>query len=205
MTAFFSNRRGQSDSDTPEQPSVVSNTQPIGFDTVMGASSELEGKFTSSGNVRMDGKFSGTLEISGNILVGESAEIRADINARNISIAGTVRGNVTGNKVQLLRTGRIWGDISASALTTEEGAFIDGKITMMGHSATRPPTEEEISEHENAVDDMTKPEDDEIPETDDVVTETDTVPVNPELRDTMPIESVEDVDAPDEDEDDRNL
>ena len=83
----------------------------------------------------MDGQFSGALEISGNILVGESADIRADINARNISIAGSVRGNVCGNKVQLLRTGRIWGDITASALTTEEGAFIDGKITMGGHAA----------------------------------------------------------------------
>lgn len=204
MTAFFSNRRGQSDSDMPDTPSEQSTSQPIGFDTVIGAESEIEGKFTSSGNVRMDGVFSGTLEITGNILVGESAEIKADINARNISIAGTVRGNVTGNKVQLLRTGRIWGDISASALTTEEGAFIDGKITMMGHSATRPPTDDEMIEHENAVDELTKTEDVEIPETDDVVTETDAVPVNPEFMDTMPIESVEDVDAPEEDDDDSN-
>ena len=163
MTAFFSNRRGQSDSELPQDPPSPNTTQPIGFDTVIGAQSDIEGKFTSSGNVRMDGKFSGTLEISGNILVGETAEILADINANNISIAGTVRGNVTGNKVQLLRTGRIWGDISASALTTEEGAFIDGKITMMGHSATRPPTDDESIEHENAIDDMTKPEDVEIP------------------------------------------
>lgn len=205
MTAFFSNRRGQSDSELPQEPPLPGTTQPIGFDTVIGAESELEGKFTSSGNVRMDGKFSGTLEISGNILVGETAEIRADINAKNISIAGTVRGNVTGNKVQLLRTGRIWGDISASALTTEEGAFIDGKITMMGHSATRPPTDDEVVEHENAIDDMTKPEDVGIPSSDDVVIETDAVPVNPEFMDTMPIESVEDVDAPEEDDDHRDL
>ena len=118
----------------------------------------------SSGNVRMDGQFAGSLEVSGNILVGESADIHADINARNISIAGTVRGNVTGNKVQLLRTGRIWGDISASALTTEEGAFIDGKITMVGHSATRPPTDEEHVEHDAMLDSM-----DESADVDDVI------------------------------------
>jgi cytoskeletal protein CcmA (bactofilin family) len=29
----------------------------------------------------------------------------------------------------------VWGDISAAAITTEEGAFIDGKITMLGHPA----------------------------------------------------------------------
>ena len=146
MSAFFASRRSQSDVETPESVSVAPAGRTVGFDTVIGANTHFEGAFASSGNVRMDGHFSGALEISGNILVGESADIRADINARNISIAGTVRGNVTGNKVQLLRTGRIWGDISASALTTEEGAFIDGKITMVGHSATRPPADEEDGE-----------------------------------------------------------
>ncbi|MDX2139820.1 MAG: polymer-forming cytoskeletal protein [Chloroflexota bacterium] len=109
---------------------------PVGFDTVLGANSVSEGTLRSNANVRLDGTFSGTLEITGNVLVGETARITADINARNISIAGAVRGNITGRKVQLLRTGRIWGDIHAQALTTEEGAFIDGKITMTGQEQT---------------------------------------------------------------------
>ena len=150
MSAFFASRRSQSDVEAQESVSVAPAGRPVGFDTVIGANTHFEGAFASSGNVRMDGHFSGALEISGNILVGESADIRADINARNVSIAGTVRGNITGNKVQLLRTGRIWGDISASALTTEEGAFIDGKITMVGHSATRPPNEDEVAERAHA-------------------------------------------------------
>ena len=147
MSAFFANRRGQSDMEAQETAPEVPSGRPVGFDTVIGSNTSFEGSFVSSGNVRMDGQFAGSLEISGNILVGESADIHADINARNISIAGTVRGNITGNKVQLLRTGRIWGDISAAALTTEEGAFIDGKIAMVGHSATRPPADEENGEH----------------------------------------------------------
>ena len=158
MSAFFANRRGQSESEVQESAPEVPSGRPVGFDTVVGSNTSFEGSFVSSGNVRMDGQFAGSLEVSGNILVGESADIHADINARNISIAGTVRGNVTGNKVQLLRTGRIWGDISASALTTEEGAFIDGKIAMVGHSATRPPTDDEIVAHEPMIDSaMTNP------------------------------------------------
>ena len=142
MSAFFANRRGQADLE-PLEPDVAGPPgRPVGFDTIVGSNTQIDGAFSSSGNVRMDGQFSGALEISGNILVGESAQIQADINARNISIAGTVRGNITGSKVQLLRTGRIWGDISASALTTEEGAFIDGKITMVGHAAAQPPEPE---------------------------------------------------------------
>lgn len=152
--SFFSNRR-QSDAEDerrdvePQRPVIPQH--PIGFETVLGANSKLEGHFVSEGNVRLDGEFSGTLDIHGNVLVGETAKINANIDARNISIAGSVRGNVTGNKVQLLRTGRIWGDITASALTTEEGAFIDGKITMTGHPINRPAEEPQPEAVEEAM------------------------------------------------------
>ncbi len=124
MTFFSIHRTG----DDEERQIRVS---PQGFDTVLGANSRLEGVLHTGGNVRLDGTFSGTLEISGNVLVGESATVEADISAHNIAVAGTIRGNLSGNKIQLLRSARVWGDITASALTTEEGAFIDGKISMV--------------------------------------------------------------------------
>lgn len=142
--SFFGSRRQvdpapQPSSAAPQpRPSVVAAPQPVGFETVLGANSVMEGSLKSSANVRLDGQFTGTLEITGNVLVGETAQINADIHAKNVSIAGAVRGNVSGKKVQLLRTGRIWGDIRAQALTTEEGAFIDGKITMI---TQEPPAE----------------------------------------------------------------
>lgn len=138
MTFFSSRRPPEEEAPRPALPS-----SPIGFDTVIGANCTIEGTLSSTGNVRIDGTFTGTLDITGNVLVGETARINADIDAKNISIAGAVRGNVTGNRVQLLRTGRIWGDINANALTTEEGAFIDGKITMKGHQANNPQPVEE--------------------------------------------------------------
>jgi cytoskeletal protein CcmA (bactofilin family) len=130
--SFFGGRRQVEQPTSPQRPELPSVTPPmpqtpVGFETVLGGNSVMEGVFKS------------TLEITGNVLVGETARITADINARNISIAGAVRGNVNGKKVQLLRTGRIWGDIRAQALTTEEGAFIDGKITMTGQEQ---PTQE---------------------------------------------------------------
>ncbi len=138
--SFFGNRRQADTAPAPalQKPQVVMPQPPVGFETVLGANSTLEGHLNSNANVRLDGTFSGTMEIGGNVLVGETAQINADINAKNISIAGAVRGNINGKKVQLLRTGRIWGDIRATALTTEEGAFIDGKITMVSPQEAAP-------------------------------------------------------------------
>jgi cytoskeletal protein CcmA (bactofilin family) len=144
MSFFGSRRQAEPETSTitqkqPElpQPAMAPQTS-VGFETVLGAGSAIEGTLRSSSNIRLDGTFSGTLEITGNVLVGETAKINADINAKNISIAGAVRGNISGKKVQLLRTGRVWGDIRAAALTTEEGAFIDGKITMVPNEKDTP-------------------------------------------------------------------
>lgn len=139
--SFFTGKR-KPETDEPEIPAVEVRTpaplprQPVGFETVIGANCVLSGELRSQANVRLDGTFEGTLEIDGNILVGETAKITADIYAKNISVAGAVRGNISGSKVQLLRTARVWGNISASAITTEEGAFIDGKLTMVRHDAS---------------------------------------------------------------------
>lgn len=147
--SFFGSRR-QAQENPPSRPEgpavspVMITQQPIGFETVLGANCVIEGQLESKGNIRLDGTFTGTLEITGNVLVGETAKITADINARNISIAGAVRGNVNGKKVQLLRTGRVWGDITATALTTEEGAFIDGKISMISSEPVEPLRETDL-------------------------------------------------------------
>ena len=147
---MFSRRKSEPEdqpksSPIPPPPPLPARTpsqqKPIGFETVIGPGCTLEGTLSSDSNIRLDGIFSGTLAISGNVLVGEMAKVEADINAKNISIAGIIRGNVTGNKVQLLRTARVWGDINAVALTTEEGAFIDGKISMPQHDPE--PSEED--------------------------------------------------------------
>ena len=118
-------------------PPPLTLAQPIGFATVLGPHTEMTGSMRCEANARLDGSFSGEMKIGGNVLVGETARISADIHARNVSVAGAVRGNIRGRKVQLLRTSRVWGDIEATALTTEEGAFIDGKITMVSHEAAR--------------------------------------------------------------------
>lgn len=139
--SFFGGRKSQSSKPAnsfPPAPAAVLPRQLAGFETVLGAGSVLKGDLKCQGNIRMDGTFEGTLQIEGNVLVGEAAKITADISAKNVSIAGAVRGNVSGKKVQLLRTARVWGDISSSAISTEEGAFIDGKISMIIHDTPAP-------------------------------------------------------------------
>lgn len=138
--SFLSTRRQQASRDSgdfPQPHTTLPTHHSTGFETILGSGATLKGDLKSQGSIRLDGTFEGTLEIDGNVLVGETAKITADIHAKNVSIAGAVRGDVSGKKVQLLRTARVWGDISATAISTEEGAFIEGKITMVSHDAAQ--------------------------------------------------------------------
>jgi cytoskeletal protein CcmA (bactofilin family) len=136
--SLFGGRKNPKPPIPDDLPDVSSSLprQPMGFETVIGSNTTLYGELRSQSDVRIDGTFEGTLQIEGNVLVGETGKVNADIHARNVSVAGAVRGDIGGRKVQLLRTARVWGNISASAITTEEGAFIDGKLTMVQHDAS---------------------------------------------------------------------
>jgi len=112
---------------------------PLGFETIIGVHTALKGDLHSAANARIDGDFEGSIHIEGNLMVGETAHVTANIEARNLAIAGVVHGNLTGNKIQIQRTGRVWGDVNASALVMEDGAFIEGKIAMDAHPSAHDP------------------------------------------------------------------
>ena len=63
--SFFSGRRQTDDVEHNQKTDAPRPyaQQPIGFESVLGAGADLEGRLSSKGNMRIDGTFTGTLEI----------------------------------------------------------------------------------------------------------------------------------------------
>lgn len=78
--------------------------------------------------LRIDGRLKGDLKIAGDLVVGEKAQIMANVTARNVSVAGVVRGNISANRVEVLSTGEVWGSVSTNFFALDEGGFIQGQI-----------------------------------------------------------------------------
>lgn len=120
-------------------------------ETVIGPTTSFRGHLRCDGGVRIDGLFEGTIETTGNVVIGEKAKVLADIVAQNVSISGAVKGNITARRVELLSTGHIWGDIKVASFLMDEGGFIRGQILMQTEKepplleAPQPPKEEESS------------------------------------------------------------
>lgn len=83
-------------------------------------------------NLRINGKFEGSLETRGNLTVGSSAIITADIIGDNIIIAGRVKGRVTARgSLTLLPTAILEGDVFPAKLNITEGAILEGRCSML--------------------------------------------------------------------------
>ena len=110
--------------------SAVAPTSKI--ETVIGPNAYIRGDIQSDGGVRVLGVLEGSIDITGNLIIGEGAKIVADIKANNISISGAIKGDVSGNMVEILETGRVWGDLTINSLLLNEGAYLRGQTTMHG-------------------------------------------------------------------------
>jgi cytoskeletal protein CcmA (bactofilin family) len=102
------------------------------IETIIGPNAHFQGDIQSDGGVRVDGIVEGNIDITGNLVVGEGAKIIAEITANNISISGAIKGDINGNRVEILETGRVWGDLTINSLLLNEGAYLRGQTTMHG-------------------------------------------------------------------------
>ena len=93
--------------------------------------SEIEGKYTFSGTVMLNGKFKGEISTNDTLIVGEKAVINADIRAGQVLVSGEVVGNVQATeRVELKRTARMFGDVEAPVIVVEEGVLFEGHCRM---------------------------------------------------------------------------
>ena len=102
----------------------------------LGKGADFTGKLMFNGSVRIDGDFKGTIVGSGMLVVGEGAEIEADIHVDAVMISGEVRGKIDVKKrISIYSTGKMTGDLNTPVFSMEEGAFFDGTCHMVRSDA----------------------------------------------------------------------
>jgi cytoskeletal protein CcmA (bactofilin family) len=99
--------------------------------SVLGDGTSYHGKLTGRGGVRIEGAFDGEIMLNGLLVVGMTGKVTCeDLRARTVIVAGSVRGDITAHKVEIRATGRVWGNVTTVAFSTDEGAFLRGQIQM---------------------------------------------------------------------------
>jgi cytoskeletal protein CcmA (bactofilin family) len=94
---------------------------------------DLSGHLDFIGTLVVNGKFQGELSSSDTLIIGETAELQANIQAGTVIVNGQITGNIMArDRVELHGSARVFGDIETPVLVLEAGVFFDGNCRMNG-------------------------------------------------------------------------
>jgi len=89
-------------------------------------------RFDEPVNIKINGRFKGSLDARGQLLIAEESKVVANITAEDISILGFVTGNIKAKKRILLEeNSKVIGDIESPILVIKEGAVLEGRVKMI--------------------------------------------------------------------------
>jgi cytoskeletal protein CcmA (bactofilin family) len=103
---------------------------------IIGEESSLRGDIDIKGSARIDGNLEGTIIATESIIIGKGGLVKADMQARDMVVAGTVIGNVKAeDRVELHAGARVDGNIETHTLIVDEGVVFNGKCAMVESAA----------------------------------------------------------------------
>ena len=127
----------------PFTKETVMRDHHFGQDDISGfltEGTEIKGEIRFKQILRVDGKVSGKIVSEGELVVGESGELDAEVQVGTLSVSGRITGSISATeKIEIHPKGRVRGDINLAKpnLVIHEGGLFEGNIDM-GTSASRP-------------------------------------------------------------------
>lgn len=101
--------------------------------TIFGKGTQVKGKVSSQGDIRIDGTIDGTISCEGKVILGDTSEVALDITTIEMNINGRFKGNLVADKQLIIGDkGVVSGDVKTPSIIVEEGAVINASITMKG-------------------------------------------------------------------------
>ncbi|MDP6977364.1 MAG: polymer-forming cytoskeletal protein [Myxococcota bacterium] len=109
----------------------------------IGKSIIIKGDLSGDEDLIIEGKVEGRVQLPNNeITVGADGRITADIEAKAIIVVGQTAGNLNATqRVEVQATGTVDGDIASPSLNIQEGATVNGSISMTKSAASTRPSD----------------------------------------------------------------
>lgn len=123
---------------TAAPPSASTTASARDVQAHLGQGSRVDGKLSFEGSVRIDGHVEGEISAQEMVVLGETADVSAQIVANVIVVQGRVTGDLNARKrVELKAPASVAGNISTPSLVIHEGVVFEGHCSMGGAAAGR--------------------------------------------------------------------
>ena len=100
---------------------------------ILGRQTSFNGILKFSETLRVRGKFNGTIEASGDLIVDKDAELETDnISVSSLTVYGSVKGDIHAlDKVDMMSGAKVRGDVAAARLRIADGVLFEGQCRMI--------------------------------------------------------------------------
>lgn len=100
--------------------------------TTLGKETIFNGTMRFKDSLKIDGKFYGEILSEGFLYIEQDAEVKANIKVGSVIIGGVVKGNIEATeKLEMLASGQVFGNIKTAKLKIADGVVFDGKCEMI--------------------------------------------------------------------------
>ena len=107
---------------------------------VIGPNIRIQGELSGDEDLVVEGRVEGKISVSKGLRIGPQAQVNAEVKAHHVVIAGRVVGNVVAaEKVEILPSGILEGNIRSPKIAIAEGAQFKGSVDMGGKGAPASP------------------------------------------------------------------
>ena len=108
---------------------VRAEPRPDAKESFIAAELAIDGKIEGVGNVRIAGRFKGDVHVQGNLTLDTGAHLTGQVKARHVIVSGELHGNIeSAQRVELLESGVLVGDLKAGSLTVAAGSRMRGQV-----------------------------------------------------------------------------
>jgi cytoskeletal protein CcmA (bactofilin family) len=95
---------------------------------------------------RVDGRIEGKVRSQAELVIGEGGVVEGELEFARCVIGGEVRGTIRSTEqVMLHATAKVWADIQTPALVMEDGAFLEGAVTMDAKGVKKTTTKADVA------------------------------------------------------------
>ncbi|HYL62982.1 MAG TPA: polymer-forming cytoskeletal protein [Candidatus Methylomirabilis sp.] len=121
-------------------PSSAQQVQSSSAPATVNQHIKIKGEVSGRGDFLLDGELEGKVCLAdGTFTVGPNARVTAEIEARQIIIRGEVVGSLKAHeRIQILSTAKVTGDMDARGIAIEDGAELHSKVKTPGAAGSQP-------------------------------------------------------------------
>ena len=110
---------------------MLQKNEELPIKAYLGSDALFKGALSFEGTVRIDGKFEGQVDTNDTLVIGETGDMKADVNVGTLVCKGKLNGAVVASKkIEMHPASKITGNIQTPALSIELGAVLDGQLNM---------------------------------------------------------------------------